>query len=204
VKRFKWLGNSKSKIEKRPKVCYLSVTEGITMPFKKVHYSDAERAKEAYAVFIRRERASRSVTKAELQADLKKSEVYTDFLKLCAEHDGINDPECLSALKKGIYLVLQAIGIGQVEREMGVSRVTLYRMFSQAGNPSLSHLLKVLGFLKLRFWIVEEDFVARGNLFRRHKRALPDMDLIEHDRRKMRMRGGRAKGPKIWTYIEDK
>lgn len=143
----------------------------------KVKYNEEYLAVEAYAVLIRKERPSRSVTRAQIKAALTRPGVYPAFLKLCAESDGSAPKATAKTLKRGLYLVIQAIGLNEMQSRSGLSRVTLYRMFSKSGNPSLETLLRVFSALDLRLWLVELDFIFMGNKTRRFNKERPDFTL---------------------------
>jgi hypothetical protein len=59
-----------------------------------------------------------------------------------------------------------------------VSRVTLYRMLSKNGNPTLQSLIGVLRHLGLQLWLVDGDFIARRKRAPRPKDQLPALVLL--------------------------
>ena len=120
--------------------------------------SEEQIGAEAYAVLIEKRKASRSYPKTRLLRLLVESGVYRDFLKLCLEHDSSTD---LSRFRKGLLVVIKAIGPFKVASLTGVSRVTLYRMLSKGGNPRLASLLALFKVLKIHMWIVDEEFIER-------------------------------------------
>lgn len=132
---------------------------------------------EAFAVLLQNARVVRSVSKKSLRPRLADPNVYTPFLKHCAQEDGYSYKASAKNFKKGLYLVLQAIGLNKIEKKTGISRVTLYRMFSKTGNPSLENLLRVYSALGLRFWIVDIDFIFSGGASKRYKFEKPDMRM---------------------------
>jgi len=109
-----------------------------------------------YAVLIGKERESRSYTKKEMTEDLSNEVLYCEFLKTCFELD---DSESLENFRKGLYLVLNRIGMSLASKETGIPRTTLYRMLWKDGNPNLKYLVQILNFLNLRFWVVSNEFV---------------------------------------------
>jgi DNA-binding phage protein len=54
---------------------------------------------------------------------------------------------------------LRLLGISHVAEETGISRITLYRMLSKDGNPELNSLVKVMRFLKMHLWVVDQHFI---------------------------------------------
>jgi probable addiction module antidote protein len=120
--------------------------------------SEEQIGAEAYAVLVEKRQASRTYPKAHLLELLAESGVYRDFLKLCLEHDESSD---LSTFRKGLLLVIKAIGPSKVAQGTGVSRVTLYRMLTKGGNPRLMSLLALFKVLKIHMWIVDEEFKKR-------------------------------------------
>lgn len=133
------------------------------MPKEKIRYDNIYKAREMYSVLIKKERESRSYTKKEMQADLIDEDLYCEFLKTCFELD---DSDSLEHFRKGLYLVLSRIGMSQVAERTGIPRTTLYRMLWKEGNPNLKYLIQVLKFLKLRFWVVSEEFVSTNKTIR--------------------------------------
>lgn len=109
-----------------------------------------------YAVLIDKERESRSYTKKEMLVDLLDEDLICEFLKTCFEFD---DSDSLENFRKGLYLVLNLIGMSKVSQETGIPRTTLYRMLWKSGNPNLKSLVQILNFLNLRFWVVSDFFI---------------------------------------------
>jgi len=126
------------------------------MPKNKIRYDNIYKAREMYAVLIGKERESRSYTKKEMTEDLSNEVLYCEFLKTCFELD---DSESLENFRKGLYLVLNRIGMSLASKETGIPRTTLYRMLWKDGNPNLKYLVQILNFLNLRFWVVSNEFV---------------------------------------------
>jgi DNA-binding phage protein len=118
--------------------------------------SDEMIAREAYAVLINGHNPSRKITKTDLARYLSKKTVYGDFLKFCLEFDGSKD---LREFRKGLLLVVKAIGPTQVADKLHFSRVTLYRMLSPGGNPRLKNHVALIRSLGLHLWLVDEDFM---------------------------------------------
>lgn len=131
--------------------------------------SDESIASEAYCVLIERKRASRAYPKARLLERLAKPPVSTLFLKHCLEWD---DTPKLTQFRRGLLLVAQARGVSHVAQEVGISRVTLYRMLGPSGNPRLHSLIPLLKHLGVRLWVVEEDFIVRRTRLKRPKNEL--------------------------------
>lgn len=97
-------------------------------------------------------------------------------MKLCFEHD---DSDSLVHVRKGLFLAIQALGPSKFAGELGVNRVSLYRMLSADGNPSLRYMVRLLSFLGLRMWSVEEDFILRRKTVERPKEVHKDLDAFE-------------------------
>tara|TARA_B110001454_G_scaffold219198_1_gene251695 strand:+ start:278698 stop:279162 length:465 start_codon:yes stop_codon:yes gene_type:complete len=126
------------------------------MPKNKIRYDNIYKAREMYAVLIKKERASRSYTKEEMQTDLAEKDLYSEFLKTCFEFDR---SEKLEDFRRGLYLILSKIGMSKASQKTGIPRTTLYRMLWQDGNPNFKYLLQILKFLGLRLWVVTDDFI---------------------------------------------
>ncbi len=135
------------------------------MPKNKIRYDSIYKAREMYAVLIKKERASRSYTKEEMQTDLAEKDLYSEFLKTCFEFDS---SDSLEDFRKGLYLVLTKIGMSKASKIIGIPRTTLYRILWQDGNPNLKYLIRILNFLELRFWVVTDDFIY-SNRTQRYK-----------------------------------
>ena len=156
------------------------------MPKNRIHYSEEDRAKEVFAVLINRQRPTRSYSRPEMKNELKEPEIYSDFLKLCCEHD---DSENLKKFRHGLLFVLKAIGISKVAKETGISRITLYRMLSKEGNPELNSLVKVMGFLGMHLWVVDHHFMKANRRLVRMRAEKPDAEDVH-------VSYGRRVGPK--------
>ena len=128
--------------------------------------NDESLAKEAYLVLIRKEKPSRTFSKATLLATLIKPGVYLDFLKICLEWDNTKRSD---EFRKGLLLTIQAIGPSTISKATGISRVTLYRMLAKDGNPRLSTLTSLFRHLGLRLWVVDNEFIARSHRVSRPK-----------------------------------
>ena len=150
------------------------------MPKTKIRYSNESRAGEMFAVLIRKERATRSYTRWEMDRDLVNPEIYESFLKLCAEHD---ETETLQRLRQGLFFVVQAMGMAQAAKETGITRMTLYRMLAKDGNPELRNFIKVLHFVGMRAWVVDEGFVYSGDAFERYRKQRPEFVHVSTGRR---------------------
>ncbi len=123
-----------------------------------------ESAHEAYAVLMQGHRSHRSLPKDFLLYSLSEQVIYSDFLKLCAEYDSSND---LLELRKGLFLVVKAIGVNKIARATKINRVTLYRMLKKGGNPSVKNLVALLRALNMAAWVVEKEFLERREQVRR-------------------------------------
>ncbi|MCO5114328.1 MAG: hypothetical protein M9899_09135 [Bdellovibrionaceae bacterium] len=123
-----------------------------------------EIAHEAYAVFMQRQRAARTVPKAFLEARLKDHDVYTEFLKLSMEHDFSKD---LAIFRKALAVVVKVIGPSKVAKATGINRVTLYRMLAKDGNPGIRNLMALLHALNLNLWVVDKEFYEHRERVRR-------------------------------------
>ena len=133
-------------------LCYIKVT----IPKDKIRYDNIYKAREMYAVLVAKERESRSYTKKEMLEDLTEEHMYCEFLKTCFELD---DSDSLEGFRKGLYLVLNRIGMSKASKETGIPRTTLYRMLWKDGNPNLKYLIQILGFLNLKLWVVSDEFI---------------------------------------------
>jgi probable addiction module antidote protein len=118
-------------------------------------HSEEQVAIEAYSVLMRREKAGRSLSKADLKATLKIASVYKDFLKLCLENDSTND---LDHFRRGLLKVVKAVGVTKISEKIGLSRLGLYRMLSKGGNPRLNSILALYKALGIHMWVVDDDF----------------------------------------------
>lgn len=123
-----------------------------------------EAAHELFAVFMQRQKATRSLPKDFLLSQLAERSVYAEFLKLCLEYDRSND---LSGFRKGLALIVKAIGPGKVAKLTGINRVTLYRMLGRGGNPGIKNLVMLLKALNLGVWVVEQEFYDHRERVRR-------------------------------------
>lgn len=140
------------------------------MPKNKIRYDNIYKAREMYAVLIQKERESRSYKKKEMLEDLLYPELYCEFLKICFEFDSSGS---LEIFRKGLYLVLNQIGMSEAARKTGIPRTTLYRMFWKGGNPNLKYLIQVLQFLNLKLWVVSDRFIYT-NKTQRYKNVSRD------------------------------
>jgi DNA-binding phage protein len=135
------------------------------MPKNKIRYDNIYKAREMYAVLIDKERESRSYPKKEMLEDLPEEHLYCEFLKTCFELD---DSDSLEAFRKGLYLVLNQIGMSKASKETGIPRTTLYGMLWRDGNPNLKYLVQILGFFNLKLWVVSDEFIY-SNITNRFK-----------------------------------
>ncbi len=118
--------------------------------------SKLEAAREIFRVSILRGAATRALPKAYLLQFLNDSEVYSEFLKLCIEYDKSDD---LAIYRKGLLMVVKKLGPSRIAKESGINRVTLYRMLSKGGNPSLKNLVALLRAIEMHFWVVDKGFL---------------------------------------------
>ena len=56
-------------------------------------------------------------------------------------------------------MVVKQLGPSKVARASGINRVTLYRMLSKDGNPSLKNLVALFKAINIHFWIVESEII---------------------------------------------
>lgn len=152
------------------------------MPKNKIRYDGIYKAREMYAVFIEKERESRSYSKKEMLANLTNKDLYCEFLKTCFEYDNSHS---LEDFRKGLYMVLNQLGMSKASKETGIPRTTLYRMLWKDGNPNLKYLVQILNFLNLRLWVVSDDFV-QTNKTKRFKNVTHD-EVIGTGNRRMRV-----------------
>ena len=141
------------------------------MPKYKIKYSPQYKAIEAFSVLIAKNRVGRSYGRKDIVRDLANPEIYGDFLKLCLENDRSKD---LTHFRKGLLHVVRAIGVKPIAEEMGVARITLYRMLSKSGNPNFSTLVSLLRVLDLSLWVVDRGFLSAGHTTRRYGKELPN------------------------------
>lgn len=121
-------------------------------------FSEEQVAIEAFAVLMQKQKPGRTLSKTDLQMQLKEPSTYKDFLKLCLEHDTTKD---LLFFRKGLLVVIKAIGVSGLASKTGLSRLSLYRMLSRQGNPRLDSLLTVFNALGLHIWLVDGDFIKK-------------------------------------------
>lgn len=133
-------------------------------------------ATEAFLVLIKREKASKTYSKSKLHQLLAHPETRAAFLKLCLEYD---DTESLIQFRHGLLLAIKALGPSKFARNLGVNRISIYRMLGKQGNPSLRYIARVLGSLGLRLWSLEEDFFLRRERLERPKHIAKDLDAFE-------------------------
>lgn len=138
--------------------------------------SSEKAAAEAFLVLIRGQRATKRYPKRRLQAFLVDLGIRSDFLRLCFEFD---DTDGLVHVRKGLLLAIQALGPSKVARYLKVNRVSVYRMLSPQGNPSLRYIVRLLDALGLRLWAVDADFISRREVLERPKDVAKDLDAFE-------------------------
>lgn len=118
--------------------------------------SKMEAAREIFRVSILRGAATRAMPKDYLLQFLNDSDVYSEFLKLCIEYDKSND---LGVYRRGLLMVVKKLGPSRIAKESGINRVTLYRMLSKGGNPSLKNLIALLRAIEMHLWVVDKEFL---------------------------------------------
>lgn len=123
-------------------------------------------AVEAYLVLIHGGRPTAKYPKVRLREFLTDQDVRSVFLKLCFEFD---DSDTLDEVRRGLLLVVKAQGASKVAARCGVNRVSLYRMLSPEGNPSLGYVMKLLKAVGVRPYAVDEQFIADRELPARPK-----------------------------------
>jgi DNA-binding phage protein len=133
-------------------------------------------AVEAFLVLIKREKASKTYSRAKLTRFLAIPEVKIDFIKLCFEYD---DSDSLAYVRKGLFLSIKAIGPSKFTRKLGINRVSLYRMLGKNGNPSVRYLVRIAGALGIRLWGMEEEVLLNRNELQRPKNIFKDSELFE-------------------------
>lgn len=82
---------------------------------------------------------------------LRNDEEMAAFLEATIEE---NDP---LALQSAIGIVARIKGMNEIAEETGLNEKSLYRAFSEKGNPTLSTLTKVLDALNMKIKIVPKD-----------------------------------------------
>ena len=137
-------------------------------------------AAEAYAVFIRKEKATRTRSEALLLPELRNPEACEIFLKLCLEYD---DTLTLRQFRAGLLWIVRAVGPARFSKKAGIHRVSLYRMLSPKGNPRLEGLMRILKALHINIWIVDRDFIERRARFVRPKDMKPDEVFVKAGRK---------------------
>ncbi len=126
--------------------------------------SEENVAIEAYSVLMAYQKPNRTLTKADLLSALAQPNIYQDFLKLALEHDTSKD---LAHFRKGLLLVVKSVGLTSVAQQIGLSRLSLYRMLGKGGNPRLGSLLSLFKALGVHLWLVDNDFKkARSRIVR--------------------------------------
>jgi probable addiction module antidote protein len=150
------------------------------MPKGRIRYSSDSRAGEVFAVLILKEKPTQAYSRREMEQDLLNPDIYGPFLKLCVEHD---DSETLQSLRQGVLFVVRAIGMARAARETGISRMTLYRMLAKDGNPELRNFIKILHFIGMRPWVVDEGFIYGGDEFKRLRKQKPPVVFVDSGRR---------------------
>jgi probable addiction module antidote protein len=96
------------------------------------------------------------------------------------EHDTSRD---LDHFRRGLLKVVKAVGVTKLADEIGLSRISLYRMLKKGGNPRLDSLLSVFKALGIHFWIVDDDFKNARERVVRPKDVKPVMAIPKTIRR---------------------
>jgi hypothetical protein len=55
--------------------------------------------------------------------------------------------------------VSASLGMTKASKVTRIPRTTLYRMLWKDGNPNLKFLIQILKFLKLKLWVVSDEFI---------------------------------------------
>jgi len=118
--------------------------------------SDEQIAIEAYLVLMTGDKEGRALSKSDLKEKISFPLVYREFLKHCLEHDNSRD---LAHFRKGLLMVVKAVGVSNLSIRTGLSRLSLYRMLAKSGNPRLDSLLTLFRALGMNFWLVDDDFI---------------------------------------------
>lgn len=130
-------------------------------------FSNLESAREIFRVSMLRGAATRALPKAYLISLLDDPEIYSEFLKLCMEQDKSDD---LRMTRKGLLMIVKRLGVSRIAKGARINRVTLYRILSPSGNPSLKNLIALLKAIGIRLWMVDAGFVEiRQQIFDRNK-----------------------------------
>ena len=91
----------------------------------------------------------------ELRADCEQAIAY---LKVAME--SLDDPEDRAAGLLALRAIAEAYGgLGKIAQEAGISRESLYRALSPAGNPTLKTLIAVLNTVGMRLSVEPADHV---------------------------------------------
>ncbi len=125
---------------------------------KKEIISVDEAAREIFRVFIQKGPVSRSLPKTYLLERLVESDVYSDFLKLCAENDNSNN---LALIRKGLKLLIEKLGPTEIAKKAKINRATLYRMLEKDGNPSITTFITLLRAVGMHFRVVDTQFIEK-------------------------------------------
>src|SRR6185312_1162788 len=123
------------------------------MPQGRWALTEDQVAIEVYAVLMKREKAGRALSRADLSSALVIPAVYRDFLKICLEHDSSSD---LWHFRRGLLFVVKAVGVSRLAVNIGLSRLSLYRMLSKDGNPRFDSFLALIRALGLHLWLVDD------------------------------------------------
>ncbi len=92
----------------------------------------------------------------ELRAD---HQLAVEYLKAAME--SLDDPDDRAAGLLALRTIAEAYGgLGAVAAEAGISRESLYRALSPAGNPTLKTLLAVLKTVGMRLSVEPDNHVA--------------------------------------------
>jgi DNA-binding phage protein len=121
-------------------------------------FSSEAAAKEIFLVLCKKAKPSKTYPKWRLQQFLVNKDIRANFLRLCLEYDGTDS---LTLFRKGLLFAVKAIGPSKVASDLRVNRVSLYRMLSADGNPSLRYIFRLCSYFGLNLWLVDDDFTLR-------------------------------------------
>src|SRR6218665_3136711 len=115
-------------------------------------------AREIFLVLCKKAKPSKTYPKWRLVRLLAHKDIRSDFLRLCLEYD---DTDSLTLFRKGLLFAVKAIGPSKVASSLRINRVSLYRMLSSEGNPSLRYIFRLCSHFGLHLWLVVDDFTLR-------------------------------------------
>ena len=105
-------------------------------------------------------------TKWDVQDYLKTEEQIAAYLDAVVEE---NDPALLT---KALMDAAKARGMSRVAKQIGISRVGLYKALAKGANPSFETVSKIAGAFDLRIGLVRAGGRIRSNTERHLKRVV--------------------------------